>query len=295
MNDEMRVKLGVQVDPLNFKPPGSPDPTALGIFKWVRFVAQLDPTDDRRVAAPHPAIVEYASKINPDEVGCILVLASESFRDSADFDRCAEQAHEYAKHLAPHCWQIGNEPDGKPPSSWVMDPPSRYGELVNKCAQAIRDAGAEGKIITAGLCSGNHLWLKDCGPLPVDGVAVHPYLQRPIPPWPSADWPGPEVGAPAGDDVHTLLDRYANEYHKDLWITEFGTRFGAIAEEQEIEAEHYPEYYARMFTALAARPDVRVACAFCYSDGMVPGFGLRGEDGKPKPVCENLEAAVLAD
>lgn len=201
----------------------------------------------------------------------IVVLASESFRDG---DRAA-QAAAYAEQLRPYCWQIGNEPDLRSPASWTLTP-VEYAALAQDCAGGIRGVQPAALLISAGLAGRDARWLARCGPLPLDGVAVHPYGQRPEWTWLPPPW---RVGT-----VDRWLERY-RRYGKPLWITEFGTNDGRI------QADYVPALYRK----LAVRSDVGAACVFCYSDAMVPGFGLVDQRGRPKPVYERLAALAWQD
>jgi hypothetical protein len=148
---------------------------------------------------------------------------------------------------------------------------AEYADLVHQCVPQIRGVRPNATIITAGLASGNPNWLQACGELHVDGVSIHPYTKRPEASWPNPTW-GTGV---AGDLLHGYL-----QYGRDLYVTEYGTDDLAVQD----------EYYARMYEAISARDDTEVVCAFCYSDNMVPPFGLLTADGVEKASYTNLKS-----
>jgi hypothetical protein len=251
----MLDKLGVNLDYRNLA--GRPDASDLSIFAWARLVARHD-----------EGLPRYVVALRAAGIRTVLLLAGESF---AGGDR-REEAAEYARTIRSDCWQIGNEPDLVSPSSWTMAP-AAYAALAHECADGIRSSDPASTVVAAGLASGDPTWLDECGDLPVDGIAVHPYGQRSESTWPAPNWGFGNVG--------DLLDRYA-AHAKPLWITEFGTD----------DASVHADYYARLYLAVAQRADVAAALAFCYSDGMVPGFGLVDTAGNRKPAFDRLAEAV---
>jgi hypothetical protein len=72
------------------------------------------------------------------------------------------------------------------------------------------------------------------------------------------------------------IDEYTAATGLPVWITEFGVRTEDTA--------HEASYLEGGFRAIAARASVSgPAFYFCYSDSMVPPFGLTYADGTPKP------------
>ena len=59
-------------------------------------------------------------------------------------------------------------------------------------------------------------------------------------------------------------------FGRPLWITEFGSDDPTPLDGSTISGA----YHARMFRALDQRADVAANVAFCWSEGMVGGFGL---------------------
>jgi hypothetical protein len=133
-------------------------------------------------------------------------------------------------------------------------------------------------VISAGMASGEADWLLGCGPEALallDGIAVHPYGQRPSHAWSVSEF------APFGVATD-LLDRYRNQYGRPLWVTEFGTNDDRAPD----------DYVTAMHETLSARPDVVADFVFCYSDVMVAGFGLVDGAGQVKPAYRRLRDAV---
>lgn len=130
--------------------------------------------------------------------------------------------------------QVGNESDHVSDSSWTMTPRD-----LNRLLMTARAVfGPDKLLIGPGLVSGQPSWAGQIDWSPVDALCLHPY----------AKWPGtPELS--------NLIDGYA-AYGKPLWVTEYHARTLGMA------------------AALRNDPRLGVAIAFCYSDSMVPGFGL---------------------
>lgn len=268
--------LGINLDPKN--PAGRPAIADLSRFGWIRVVARRD-----------AAVADYVAQARDAGIRVLAVMARESFPDG-DLDEATltDVARAYAKQYEPDAWQLANEPDAgwNPaagdeensaavrgpghPSSWCMDPPDFAG-MVKTCAAAIRSVRPTATIITAGLTSGSPEYLARCGKLPVDGVAVHPYGQRPEPSreaW--ENLPG-NFGF-----VGNLLGSYGI-FGLPLWVTEVGV--STTEASRSLQAR----YCEAMMSLLRDRPDVSAGFWFCYSDGMVPEFGLLDKNGGKKP------------
>jgi hypothetical protein len=103
------------------------------------------------------------------------------------------------------------------------------------------------------------------GGLFVDAVSVHPYGQRAPDDWPHSGW--------GFGNMSDLFDRYL-AFGLPLWVTEIGTvdssLQAAYLENVYELAESYPGRVDRVFW-------------FCWSDGMVPPFGVVTSGGTPKP------------
>jgi hypothetical protein len=286
----MLNRLGINLDWANWAA-GRPEPADLGLFQWARILAKPKPGEG---CPDNRTLGGYVKELRDAGLRVIVTLVKESFSPEPEphlhLDETRQKVAEYARTITADCWQIGNEPDAQPgpgsESSWIIVNPSLYTELALACREVIKSVTGERdenpEIITAGLCSGNAGWLHDCGPSlldplnGLDGVAIHPYGQRPDPTYPTPTW---GVADREGDDVHDLLDRY-NLQGKKLWITEYGTE----------QMELYPEYGRRMYLALHSRADLRAACFFCYHDGMVKPRGLVDEQNNKKMTYTLLEA-----
>lgn len=197
-----------------------------------------------------------------------LVLTSELIGWESDDDRM-QIVWSYLK-LVPGVRQvqIGNEPDAYGPSSWSMHP-VEYRHMVEILAPIIVEAGAE--VLSAGFASGNTEFLRAAEPLAVQVICVHPYGRSP------QGYTGP--GAPFGDMIE-LLAQY--EEFGPVEVTEFG------ANSLEIGEEAQADYLSRAWQEL--RRVGIPAHIFCWSDGMVPGFGIKRADGSPKPSYEAIMA-----
>ena len=281
----MFANLGVNVDPKN--PAGKPSSAALGPFGWIRLVARWD----KDANEPDQSIVSYVAEARAAGTRVLLVLARESFRTGTpNTSELRAVSRGYGERIDADGYQICNEPDAgwnpsfsternsavkrgpDHPSSWCMDP-GDFAETVGICAQAIREARPTAVIVTAGLTSGSAEYLARCGPLPVDGVAIHPYGQRPEPD--RSAWE--ELPGNFGF-VGNLLDSY-RMFGLPLWVSEIGVS----SDPEQSTPEFQARYCRAMMSHLRDRNDIVAAIWFCYSDGMVPEFGLLDRHGAPKP------------
>ncbi len=138
-------------------------------------------------------------------------------------------------------WQIGNEPDHQSPSSWTMDP-GAYSHLTMLSRHAFGD---NAYLIGAGLASGDTQgWPRQLNWEHVNAGACHPYAKD-------------KNDSNPNQPIDVLFNGYKRIFgDKPLWVT---------------------EYHARQIgMAAALRDDSRIehGLAFCFSDSMVPGFGL---------------------
>lgn len=206
-------------------------------------IDSIGSTWTRCVAYSDVDITDWFRDVRSHGLKALLVLARESIGN--DPMLWAGAIDRYAERYIGlvDAWQIGNEADGTGESSWTQSPAELSGLL--KVARAVLGKGSY--LVAAGMVSGQPGWLNNVELKHVDAIAAHPY----------AKWPDTA-------ELSTMLNGYAT-YGRDLWVT---------------------EYHARTLGMAAyLKQDRRVskALAFCYSDGMVPGFGL----------IEN--AAALAD
>jgi hypothetical protein len=210
-------------------------------------------------------------------------------------ERFARRAGQIAALLAPFqpAFQIWNEPDhpGQPGYNPQL-PEAVYGHMLRRTHDAIKAVDPNALIVTAGLSSGNPAWLtrvieSQGGDLHADVVAFHPYGQRPDPDWPHPDWFFGYVG--------NLLNAYFEAgQRRTLWITEMGSPEQDLGGDRLQVAELLRRYYRAMTTRFSDK--VEHLFWFCYSDGMVPTFGLLDQVGNPKPALDAFrnEAASLA-
>jgi hypothetical protein len=166
-------------------------------------------------------------------------------------------------------WQIWNEPDllhpGQPYDPGV--PAAKYGRMLRDAGAAISQHSSR-PIVTAGLASGNPGYLSQAiaaaGGLFADYVAVHPYGQREPDGWPRADW--------GFGNMTDLFDAYLS-FGRPLWVTEIGT----------VDAPLGADYLENVYAVAASYgADVLRVFWFCWSDGMVPPFGIRDGAGGQK-------------
>jgi len=158
------------------------------------------------------------------------------------------------------------------PSSANFDPSvpaAYYGSLLSQAYTAIKSADNTVTVVMGGLASGQPQYLKDVitasgGKLPCDAVGLHPYQRRPYPQWPSTTW-----------GVGPLWD-FVWMYHnvttpKPIWITEMGTN------DSKVQGNFPLQFFNSVNNYLSKY--VPNAFWFCWSDGMVPGYGLLAQNG----------------
>jgi hypothetical protein len=207
-------------------------------------------------------------------------------------ERFARRAGQIAALLAPFqpVFQVWNEPDH--PGHPGYHPTVReavYGRMLRHTRNAIKAVDSNALIVTAGLATGNPSWLtrvieSQAGELPADIVAFHPYGQRPEPDWPHPDWFFGYVG--------NLLNAYFEAgQRRTMWITEMGSPEQDLGGDPLQVAEFLRRYYRAITTRFSDK--VEQLFWFCYSDGMVPTFGLLDQAGNPKPAL-NVFRSVAA-
>jgi len=274
---EQAELFAINIDPAN--PNGNPDPQALkdvGV-RWLRIEWKTDPGYpfyDARIADYRSAglkvmlLVDYASvPPKPDW-------------DAGDADWIAYLARFNAglQDLAVHygdgvdAWQIWNEPDLMAPVAGYDPgvPAHHYGIMLRDAVTTIR-AHSTRPVVSGGLASANSDYLTQAinaaGGLTADFVAVHPYGRQAPDGWPSSSW--------GFGRMSDLFDRYL-AFGKPLWVTEAGINDG----DTSIYAQYLENVYA---LARDQYPGlVQKIFWFCWSDGMVPPFGLLDGLGNPK-------------
>jgi hypothetical protein len=178
-------------------------------------------------------------------------------------------------------WEVWNEEDqpllGCGESGYNPGiPASEYGVLLQDTHDAIR-SGSQAPVVIGGLDSGNVGYVTDAsnaaGGLSADGVGIHPYGVPPLASW--CPDPGEDLNCDWGTFA-SQVNAYNNATGLPVWLTEFGVNSEDVA--------HEADYVEGGYRALSALGD-RVATGFyfCYSDSMVPPFGLTFADGSPKP------------
>jgi hypothetical protein len=198
-------------------------------------------------------------------------------------DRFARRCGQIAQLLAPWqpAFQIWNEPDHPPKPGY--EPTLReavFGRMMRRAYEAIKAVEANLFVVGGGLSAGNPSWLEEViqsmgGDLPADAIAFHPYGQRPHRQWPRSDWGHGYVG-------ELLNNYYRAGGNRPLWITEMGVKEEDLKNDKEQAAEFLRRYY-RLITNYYSNK-VQQVIWFCYSDGMVPTFGLLDGTGRRKPV-----------
>jgi len=281
--DAQRDLLAINLDPPN--PAGNPDAVALSVLgaRWARIewkhergYAFYDATilKLRMGGIRVLLLVDYAA-LEISKPASTAPLEVWQPYVKAFVQRVTELARHYRSYV--DGWEIWNEPDLSRPSQpddFGM-PANVYGELLHHAAKVIR-LKSSAPLITGGLAGpdGQQAFdylqnaLAAAGEVAIDGIGVHPYLQRPkaVPTAPL--WVG---------NLEDYLLRFA-ALGKPLWITEVGLN---IAEQQPAYLQAFYQQLRDLHVALAPH-----AFWFCYSDGMVPGFGLVDANGQPKPAYD---------
>lgn len=231
---------------------GTPTPSLLAPFHWAR-----------QVAFPNPTVANACRAIQTQGHELALVIAAESF-PGGNPSTAVMGAH--AAGYRPELWIIGNEMDAgalsaESVSSWTLDP-ARYAEVWRLCALEILPVQPQAKLIIGGFVAGQPALLGDyltavraVGGTPF-GYDVHPYGKGTV-------------------EAQQLLAGYRS-VAPDLasYVLEWNVPDAEIA-----------SYQAMLDTTVAA------SCYFCWSDGMVDGFGLLDASGNPHPGYDALVEA----
>jgi hypothetical protein len=207
--------------------------------------------------------------------------------------RFARRAGQITQLLAPWrpAFQVWNEPDH--PLREDYAPTLReevFGRMLRQTYDTIKAIDPGFLVVTAGLATGNPGWLTTViqslgGTLPADRIAFHPYGQRPEPNWPHPNWFFGYVG--------NLLENYYRAGRgKSVWITEMGVKEEDLNNNRDQVAEFITRYYRTITSRYADK--VQQLFWFCYSDGMVPPFGLVDGGGNRKPAYEAFRRAAAA-
>lgn len=135
-------------------------------------------------------------------------------------------------------WVIGNEPDAYGGhSSWIMNP-EEYWQLWQRARKALP---SHLERWVAGQCSGDITRSKWYAQEDMTGIVVHPYAKTP-------------------QEAVALVFEYANYLNAPVWVGEF---------EPHPNHDSSNEPYWQAFAEHGIW-----ANEFCFSDAMVPGFGM---------------------
>lgn len=199
-----------------------------------------------------PDYYDYHQQIKQAGLQSYAVLARESFGSASRADTVAALPTDLDGVA------IGNEPDGDGPSSWQMTQ-SSYRRLIRDCAPAVRARCPSARVIAGGMVSGQPGWLEpvasDIAQL-VDFLDVHPYAKDP-------------------NEAQVLLDQYWETYLIPLMVLEWNRPTDQISS------------FVQMLERTA-----HSSSWFCWSDGMVPGFGLLDGVGVFKEEYFALQSAL---
>lgn len=284
---------GLNIDPNN--PRGNPEPAELlelGV-ETVRYTFYDSSGGDQPDPAKARFYSEKAQAYHQAGIESLVILTYDTYPNppspdapDPDWDRYIEKfarrAAQIAQLLAPWqpAFQVWNEPDH--PVKDNYRPTLReavFGRMLRQTYQAIKSVTPAARVLTAGLAMGNPGWLtrviqSQGGRLPADILAFHPYGQRPDPNWPHPNWAFGYVG-------DLLAKYYRAGQGKPVWITEMGVKEEDLNNNRDQVAEFLHRYYRTMTTRYSDK--VQKLIWFCYSDGMVPPFGLVDAAGNRKP------------
>jgi hypothetical protein len=271
---------GINIDPSN--PGGRPSAAqvkAMGA-RWVRIewkhyeggYAFYDSiiSDYRSVGVKVLLLVDYTSPTAAKPASNASDATWNSYR-AAFNATLSDLANHYRDSV--DAWQVWNEQDLFAPGSGYDPgvPAHQYGYMLRDARPAIR-AYSSRPIVTGGLASGDANYLGTVrtyagGSLPVEYVAVHPYGQRAPDGWPDPGW--------GFGEMSDLFDRYL-AYGKPLWVSEIGTD----TTDTGFQANYLENVYRLASGEYANR--VPVVFWFCWSDAMVPSFGVLYSNGAAK-------------
>jgi N-acetyl-anhydromuramyl-L-alanine amidase AmpD len=289
-----RIHCGINIDPANeCGRPSVQELQDLGAA-WVRFTFK-DSGD-----GPQPTRFAFYDKVvqdlNQAGIHILMILSYETYLGKpaceaneatwndyiAKFaERCCQIAQHYGSRV--RAYQIWNEPDYEVPHGGY-DPCVKaevFGRLLRAAFKAIKEVSSA-TVVMGGLAAGQPAFLERVktstdGILYADAVGVHPYCRRPTPDWPRPDW---GVGV-----LGNLIQDYRNVTSKPIWITEVGIEEACVQD----------EFPRRTFEAL--NEDLAEMAPylfwFCWSDGMVPGFGLVDAVGGKKNSYNSFQQFAL--
>jgi N-acetyl-anhydromuramyl-L-alanine amidase AmpD len=287
-----RIHCGINIDPAN--PHGRPSVQQLQDLgaTWVRFTFKDD--SDGPYPTSFPFYDDLVQELDQAGINVLMILTWETFpgkpardTDEATWDayiaefaaRCAQIAQHYDSQV--QAYEIWNEPDSLAPPLPDYDPwlrPKVLGRLLRAAFMGIKEV-ASATVVMGGLASGQPSYLEQVrastgGELYVDAVGIHPYGRRPTEDWPHPDWGFGVLG--------DLIQDYYAVARKPIWLTEVGT------DDTSVQGQ----FPWRAFEAV--NEDLAEIAPyvfwFCWSDGMVPPFGLVDEDGRRKASYTSFRA-----
>jgi len=293
-NMARRIDCGINIDPAN--PGGRPSVQQIQYLgaTWVRFTFK-DDSD-----GPHPTRFAFyddlMQELSQAGINILMTLSYETYpgkpahdADEGTWDayiakfvaRCGQIAEHYGSQV--QAYQIWPEPDFLVPSPGY-DPcvrPEVFGPLLRDAFEAIKEVSSA-TVVMGGLASGQPGYVEEVrastnNVLYVDAVGVQSYGWRPTEGWPRPDWGFGVLG--------DLVQAYYNAAGKPIWITEVGT------DDTSVQGE-FPR---RAFEAL--NEDLAEVAPyvfwFCWSDGMVPPFGLVDVAGEKKGSYTSFQQFAL--
>ncbi len=284
---------GLNIDPRN--PKGNPSPQEL--FDLGVEIVRLTYADPTGGDQPGSDQLQFYKKLVQDlkekGIDSLLILNYETYPNKPDPNADDNTWNAYTDRLARRCGQIAQALVSWKPAFQIWNEPDHpihpgyaptvreavFARMMQQCYQAIKSVDSSLFVIGGGLATGNHTWLEKVrqlsgGTLPMDAIAFHPYGQRPEHNWPSPNWFFGYVG-------NLLNNYYKAGGGKPIWITEMGVKEQDIDNNREKAAEFMRRYYNTMNTYFTNK--VQQLIWFCYSDGMVPTFGLTDAAGNRKP------------
>ena len=279
-----RIQTGLNIDPSH---PGGDAPLAklqdLGV-EWVRIGFK----DTSGFVVYDPVV----NQLHAAGIKILMILHYETEPGMPDkeapdpewdayIDSFAARCGNIAQHfgLQVDAYQIWNEQDH--PGEPGYKPGIRasvFGRMLAEASGVLRAPGV-GTIIGGGSSAGSTTHYLDArnslgGSLPVDAIAVHPYGRRPEDDWPRPDWGfGPIV---------PLIQTYRSALDLPVWVTEMG-----VKEDEAGSQGTQAVFLSKTFAALDGQAEV--LHWFCYSDGMVPTFGLLEASGAEKPSYQSFK------
>lgn len=291
---------GLNIDPLNeHGNPTASELQELGV-KTVRFTYKDSQPGPEINQANFDFYTQKLFELRNAGIKSLIILSYETYPNKPAFTASDSEWLNYISAYTLRCaqlagllspfgsaYQIWNEPDLPPQAGY--EPSLRefvYGTMLWRTKEAIEAyAGKNTQVVGAGLASGDPSWWRRVvdsvpGKPLIDSNALHPYGQRPEPAWPSSDWGFGYVG--------DLIRRYQEEFDGYWWISEAG----CSTTDEAFQAE----YLKRMYRTINEKyskvglhnPNggVKQVSWFCYSDGMVPPYGLVRGDSTRKSAYE---------